>query len=93
MNSNIESFNLHAKENVQGLKDRGKCTDDLMINLFKGFMTTSDKEFVSGIITKKDEYDEGKETSEVQLMKLALNRHGNKKRHGEWSAPSRREKR
>ena len=58
-------------------------TDDLMTNLFKVCIATSDKEFVSYIKSKKDECDEGKETSEVQLMKLEINKNVNKKRDSE----------
>ena len=43
VHSNVELFNLHVKENRQGLKARGESTDDLMINLFKGHMAASDK--------------------------------------------------
>ena len=82
MNSNVELFNLHAKESRQGLKARWECTGDLMINPFKGYVAMSDKEFVSCIKTKKDQHDEGKKTSEVQLMKLVINKRFNKKRDG-----------
>ena len=78
--SNIELSNLHVKENMQGIKFRGERTDDLMINLFKVCMATSDKDFVSCIKTKKDEHDDGNHISEDQLMKLALNKYVNKKR-------------
>ena len=88
VNSKVESFNLHVKENRQGLKARGERTDDLMKNLFKAFMATSDKDFVSCVKTRKDECDECKEISEVQLMKLAINKHVNKKRDRECSSPS-----
>ena len=54
VNSSIELFSLHLKENRQGLKARGECADDFMINPFKGYMATSDKDFVSHIKTKKD---------------------------------------
>ena len=45
VNSNASLFKLHVKENRQGLK--ADHMDNLMINLFKGHMTTSDKYFVS----------------------------------------------
>ena len=85
--SHVDLFNLHVKENRQGLKAREERTDNLMINLFKGYMDTSDKEFSSCMKPKKDENDEVKETSEVQLINLALNKHVSKKLDGEWSAP------
>ena len=92
VHSNVELFNLHVKENRQGLKARGESTDDLMINLFKGYMAASDKEFAKYIRLKKDEYDEGKDISEERLMKLALNKYTNMKRDGDWNAPSAEQK-
>ena len=53
-----------------------------MINVFKGYVATSYKEFLSYIKTKKDKYDQGKEIWEVRLVELALNKHFNKKRDG-----------
>ena len=92
VHSNVELFNIHVKENRQGLKARGESTDDLMINLFKGYMAASDKEFAKYIHTKKDEYDEGKDISEDRLMRMALNKYTNMKRDGEWNAPSAEQK-
>ena len=55
-------------------------------------MATPEKYFVSCIKTKKYECDVGKDISEEQLMKLALNKHVNKNRDGEWKSPSEEEK-
>ena len=66
--------------------------DGLTVNLLKGCMPVSDKHFVACIKTKKDECDEGKGSSEEQLMKLALNEHVSTKRDGEWKAPSEEDK-
>ena len=56
-------------------------------------MAASDKEFKSYIKPEKDECDQGKDTPEVQLMKLTLKKCVNKKRDCEWSALSEEEKR
>ena len=45
VNSYIEDFNKYVKVNVYGLKARGECTDDLIINLFKVYQVASDGEF------------------------------------------------
>ena len=78
---------MHVKDNRQDLKARGERTEDLMINLFKGYLSVSDKDFVFCIKTKKCEYNEGKDICEDQLMKLALNKCVDKKIDSEWSAP------
>ena len=57
--------------------------DDSMINLIKGHMATSDKDFVFFVKTKKEEHDEGKDISEDRLTKLELNKYTNNKRDGE----------
>jgi hypothetical protein len=44
--SNIEQFNKYVKVNWEGLKARGESCDDLMINLFKGYQSASDHEFI-----------------------------------------------
>ena len=63
-----------------------------MINLFKGYATASDKEFIYYIKKKKDKYDEDKDFTSDQLMNIALNKHTNMVRDGEWNALSAEEK-
>ena len=63
-----------------------------MINIFKGCTAASDREFALHIKKKKDEYDEGSNITEDELMKLALNKHANMKRDGKWNSPSQEEK-
>ena len=42
VNSDIDTFNWYVKVNVDGLKTRGDCTEDLVINLFKDYQVASD---------------------------------------------------
>eukprot|EP00957_Ditylum_brightwellii_P040292 3049030-Ditylum_brightwellii.AAC.1 len=46
VNSNIEFFNQYIKQNQEGLKARGESTDNLMTNLFKAYLVSSDGNFV-----------------------------------------------
>ena len=46
LNLDIENFNQYVKLNVDGLKSRVERKDDLMINLFKAYQVTSNREFV-----------------------------------------------
>ena len=48
-----------------------------MINLFKGHASASNKEFISYIKKKKDEYNEEGDILSDQLMKIALNKYTN----------------
>ena len=92
INSNIELFNQHVKENKQGLAARGERTDDLIINLFKGCAAVKDKDFVACASKKKDECDEGSNIAVDHLVTLALNKYTNRKRTGEWNAPTNEER-
>ena len=63
-------------------------THDLLSNLFRAYKVVSDKDFVTYINKKKDEYDEGKDITTSQLMLLAGNKFKTKKQDNEWNAPS-----
>ena len=58
VNSNIGNFNQYVKVNVDGLKERGEHTDDLMINLFNAYKVTPNGKFVRYKKTKRDKYDD-----------------------------------
>jgi hypothetical protein len=44
--SNIKEFNEDVKQNYERLLAHGERCDDIMINLFKGYMAASDSEFI-----------------------------------------------
>ena len=71
----ITKFNTHVKILVEGLKSRGETTQDLLVNLFKGYLACSDKEFVSYITTKKDKHEEGVGIKPDELMTFAENKY------------------
>lgn len=88
VDSNIQLFNQYVKVNKEGLKARGESTDDLMINLFKGYGNAGDREFVQYIKLKKDQYDEGADIDADKLMQLALNKYENLIAEDKWKAMS-----
>ena len=49
-------------------------TQDLLVNLFKGYKACKDAEFVDYIKKKEDLYEEGGEVNYQQLMDWALNK-------------------
>ena len=53
VNSNIDTFNIHTKVNVEGLKERGERTDNLMTNLFNFYCVQSGSESVKYSKTNK----------------------------------------
>jgi len=84
--SNIEDFNKYVKMNYEGLKARGERCDDIMINLFKGYMCASDGEFVRYMKQKKDSYDDGTDMTPEQLMTFALNKYEILSKQDLWNA-------
>ena len=91
VNSNVAVFNQHVKVNVEGLHARGQTTDDLMTNLFKGYLAASDKKFVSYIEIEKNKYDDGEDVTWEGLMAKALNKYTVLKQANQWNALSHEE--
>ena len=83
----ITKFNTYVKLLVEGLKSRGETTTDLLVNLFKGYMVCSDKEFVEYIKRKQDIYEEGGTITPDGLMKKAADKYKNLVQKGSWNAP------
>jgi hypothetical protein len=76
IDSNIELFNQYVNINRAGLQARGETTDDLIINLFKAYLSVADQNFVEYMKKKKDDYDEGTTVLEPEtLMTHALNKY------------------
>jgi hypothetical protein len=73
----ITKFNTYVKLLVKGLKSRGETTTDLLVNLFKGYMVCSNREFVEYIKRKQDIYEEGGTITPDGLMKNAADKYEN----------------
>ena len=87
----IGRFNAYVKGLLLSLTARGARTEDLLSNLFKGYLATSDKNFVEYIRRKLEKYEEGKDYRAEELMKLADNKFKLLKERGTWNAPSEEE--
>ena len=59
VNSDIERFNEYANINYEALFARGDRCNDMMSNLFKGYLAAGEKEFVRYIQNQKDSYNNG----------------------------------
>ena len=73
--SNISLFNSYVKEQITNLAARGEQTQDLLTNLWRAYFVVSDKNFVRYIQAKKDNYDEGENIDQDNLMTLAENKY------------------
>jgi hypothetical protein len=81
-NSDTEKFNEHVVELLEKLSARGEETQDLLVNLFKGYK--QDLEFVDYIKKKEDFYEEGRDVTFQQLMDWTLNKFKARKENGTW---------
>ena len=82
--SNIELFNDYVIGQVSKLHARGEQTQDLLVNLFKGYKACKDAEFVDYIKKKEDFYEEGGQVDYQQLMDWALNKYKTRKESNQW---------
>ena len=71
IDQDITKFNTYVKLLIDGLRSRGEATNDMLINLFKGYSACSDREFIEYIKRKEDAFEEGQQITPDQLMKYA----------------------
>ena len=88
VNLDTENFNQYVKVNVEGLKERGEITGDLMINLFKAYQVASDREFVRYIKTRRDQCNDGYNLSPDEIMTSALNKFEILRKDNKWNSMS-----
>ena len=67
----MTAFNEHVRDNIMSLSLCGEMSDDLMTNLFDGYLACADKKFIEYIACMKDAYDEGAELTSETLMTRA----------------------
>jgi prefoldin subunit 5 len=84
MESDIEKFNDHVLTLANKLQSRGEATQDLLVNLFKGYKACKDAEFVEYIKKKEDFYEEGGDVTHEQLMDWALNKYRARVENEQW---------
>lgn len=85
----ISKLNLYVQQKVEALAARGETTNDLLVNLFKGYHAASDRRFVAYIEKKEEEYEDGTTPlTPNTLMALAKNRYEVLLEKGQWNAPS-----
>eukprot|EP00978_Attheya_sp_CCMP212_P011285 scaffold27746_cov71-Attheya_sp.AAC.2 len=87
--SDITKFNQDVKLLLEAMHARGKKTEDLLTNLFKGYLAALDKVFVKYILHKQEECKEGTFIIEpYTLMCLADVKFKTLKQKGSWNPPT-----
>ena len=89
--SDIEKFNQYVKLQVSELAARGEQSNNLLVNLFKGYAAASDATFIEYILKKKDAYEEGADLDPSALMLLAENKFKTLKQECRWNSLSKEE--
>jgi len=85
--NDITKFNTYVKLLIDGLRSRGETSHDLLVNLFKGYMACSDREFVAYIKRKQDLFEEGTPIQVDHLMNNAADKYKTLLQKGKWNAP------
>jgi hypothetical protein len=70
------------------LEARGETTTDLLVNVFKGYESAQDADFIDFVKRKKDAYDEGDDITATNLMDAAENKYKTRVLLKTWSAPT-----
>lgn len=86
--SDVDKFNMYVNTCLESLHARGEETQDLMVNLFKGYAKCSDKAFRDYISTKENFYEENGAISTGELMMFALTKFQTLSDKGQWNTPN-----
>lgn len=91
LGGDISQLNAFVMVTTSQLAARGETTNDLLANLFKGYLSSTDRTFVTYIEKKQEDHDEGKLSNTTELMSLASNKYKTLVENGKWMAPSKEE--
>lgn len=91
--SDIEQFNIDVQTYVMALVARGQTTSDLLVNLFRGYKSTSDETFRKYIGDREDDYNDGTlDLTPERLMSLAVNKYRTLVDDNSWNQESSQQK-
>lgn len=91
LGSDVEKFNESVKVIVLQIQERGTRVEDenLMVNLFRAYLSVSDAVFHRYMEIQKDDYNDGvRDLSPIQLMELAGNKYKSLVEEDVWQAPT-----
>jgi hypothetical protein len=60
LNSDVKEINKWINNQMSALRSRGKDSEDLMINIFKGYAVVNDKQIVNYIADLRTQYEDGR---------------------------------
>jgi hypothetical protein len=89
LDSDVAAFNLYVQTQVKNLSARGETSNDLLVNLFKGYKAANDTEFYDLIKHKHNDYEEGMDVDALNLtMATSLVKYEARNLTKEWAEPT-----
>ena len=88
LKGDIDQFNAFVKVTMDQLAARGETTQDLLANLFKGYLSSRDVNFRKYMEKKQEDYDDGVQFTPDGLMNSASNKFKILVQSGKWMAPT-----
>ena len=88
LKGDIDQLNAFIKLTQDQLAARGETSNDLLANIFKGYLTSRDSTFRRYIEKKQEDYDDGTAFTVDGLMTLASNKFKTLVQNGTWMAPT-----
>ena len=91
--TDIVAFNTYVQSQVDGLTARGEITNDLIVNLFKGYQAMKDQAFLDYLRMIENAHEDGTAIMDPPtLMLKTANFYKNKLTRKEWEQMSPHEK-
>jgi hypothetical protein len=88
LKGDIDQLNAFVKVTQDQLAARGETSNDLLANLFKGYLSSKDVTFRRYIDKKQEDYDDGTPFTVDGLMNMASNKFKTLVESGKWMAPT-----
>lgn len=92
LNSDVKAFNDYVTGLRNMLRARGESTDDIISHIFVGYAAASDRDFVMYMSQKRNEYEDGESTMDLNgIMQRALNKYNILVQSGRWNEPDKKD--
>ena len=88
LSSNVKTFNTYVKNQRRALPARGATSENLLVNLFKGYESVDDADFQDFIKHKRATYEEGGTLTVDDFLATALNKNTTRVMQNLWNAPT-----
>ena len=91
--TDIVAFNAYVQSQIDGLAARGEVTNDLLVNLFKGYKLVKDKPFLDYLQTIENGHEDGSAVVDApHLMLRAVNFYKTRITRKQWEQKSQQER-